>query len=278
MVGNEGKTREAIYKLYNEAGFNPDKDMLQANVMPPDGYRVADWFQSWGMGSPQWLETAFIGMAGLVVDWDLKTNLEGLYAAGNQVAGFSGHPGAAATGRYAGRKAAAYTKTASEPDIDRKQVEEEKARIYAPVKRNDGMGWKELQAGLCRIMQDYCGPYRNEETLKMGLRWLDSIKENEASTAYARNPHELMRILECLVRITVGETMMHASLARKVSSRELGFNRLDCPERDTAEWDKFVTIKLENRDVKVGELPLNYYLLPPNAPTYEENYKKHCGL
>jgi succinate dehydrogenase/fumarate reductase flavoprotein subunit len=278
MVGNEGKTREGIYELYNKAGFDPDKDMLQANIMPPDGYSTVDWFQGWGMGPPQWLETAFGGRAGVVVDWDLKTNLEGLYAAGNQIAGFAGHPGASATGRYAGRKAAAYAKTASEPVIDRKQVEEEKARVYAPIKRNEGMGWKELQAGLCRIMQDYCGPYRNEETLKMGLRWLDSIKENEASIAYARNPHELMRILECLVRITVGETMMHASLARKASSRELGFNRLDYPEIDPPEWNKFVTIRLENGEVKVGDLPLNYYLLPPNDPTYEENYKKHCGL
>ena len=87
-----------------------------------------------------------------------------------------------------------------------------------------------------------------------------------------------MRILECLVRITVDEAMMHASLARKASSRELGFNRIDHPEIDPPEWNKFVTIRLENGEVKVGELPLNYYLLPPNDPTYEENYKKHCGL
>jgi len=144
--------------------------------------------------------------------------------------------------------------------------------------RKDGMGWKELWAGLTRIMQDYCGEYRNEETLKMGLKWLNSIRESEASTAYARNPHELARTLECLTRLNVGEAIMHASLARKASSMPLDFKRLDYPEMDPPEWNKFVTIRLENGDIKVGELPLNYWLLPPNAPTYEENYKKHSSL
>ena len=112
----------------------------------------------------------------------------------------------------------------------------------------------------------------------MGLRWLSSIRESEASRAYARNPHELMRTLECLTRITVGEIMMHASLARKASSKPLEFKRLDYPEIDPKEWNKLVTIRLKDGDVKVGELPLNYYLLPPNASAYEENYRKHCGL
>ena len=165
-----------------------------------------------------------------------------------------------------------------EPVIDRKQIEEEKARVYAPAKRKGDIGWKELQAGICRIMQDYCGQYKGEKTLKMGLRWLNSIRESEAARTYARNPHELMRTLECLSRISVGEMTMHASLARKASSLALDFKRIDYPEVDPPEWNKFITIKLENREIKVGELSFNYWLLPPNAPTYEENYKRHCGL
>ncbi|MBA7714058.1 hypothetical protein ES703_123072 [subsurface metagenome] len=127
-------------------------------------------------------------------------------------------------------------------------------------------------------MQDYCGEYKSEETLKMGLRWLNSIRQSEASTACARNPHELARTLECLVRLTVGEMIMHASLARKASSLALDFKRIDYPEMDPPEWSKFVTTRLEDGEVKVGELPFNYWLLPPNTPTYQENYRRHCGL
>jgi len=277
MVGHEGKTRIAIYETYTQAGFDPDKDMLQANVLPPEmAGRYMPWWN--GIGPPQWRESAFGGTGGAVVDWDLKTSLEGLYAAGGQLAGVGGCAGSSASGRYAGRKAADFAERTLEPVIDRKQVEEEKARVYAPVNREDGIGWKELQAGICRIMQDYCGEHKGEETLKMGLRWLNSIRESEASRAFARNPHELARTLECLSHLWVGEMIIHASLARKASSRPLDFKRIDYPDMDPPEWNKFVTTRLENGQVKVGELPFDHWLLPPNAPTYEENYARHCGL
>ena len=96
--------------------------------------------------------------------------------------------------------------------------------------------------------------------------------------AYARNPHELARTLECFTRLTVSEIVMHASLARKASSMELGFKRLDYPQIDPPEWKKYITLRQEKGEVKVGERPLKYWLLPPYAPTYEENYNKHCGL
>ena len=38
------------------------------------------------------------------------------------------------------------------------------------------MGWKELNAGICRIMQDYCGQYRSEEALQLGLRLLAEVR------------------------------------------------------------------------------------------------------
>ncbi|MBW1766564.1 MAG: FAD-binding protein [Deltaproteobacteria bacterium] len=264
MVGNEGKTRIAIYENYTGAGFDPEKDMLQAYGMGFE--RGSDTVPQWRTGGGR-----------IVVDWDLKSNLEGLYAAG-QLCGGGGCAGASTTGRYAGRKAADYAQTAGDTTIDRRQVDEEKIRVYAPLKQKGDIGWKELHAGICRIMQDYCGEYKGEETLKMGLRWLSSIRESEAARINIRNPHELARTLECLVRITVGKMIMHACLARKASSKPLGFKRIDYPEMDPSEWNKFVTIRLENGEVKAGELPLNYLLLPPYAPTYKENYEQHCGL
>ncbi len=263
MVGNEGKTRIPIYETYTEAGFDPNKDMLQ---VPGTGGR--------GKGPPQWREG---GGGNLVLDWDLKTNLEGLYASGH-IGGSGGAAGASTTGRYAGRKAADYALKTTEPVVDREQVADEKRRVYAPTSQKGDVGWKELHAGICRIMQDYCGEYKSEATLKAGLNWLNSIRESEAANASVRNPHELARTLECLSRITVGEMVMHASLARKASSRFLGFRRLDYPQVDPPEWNKFVTIRLKDGEVEVGELPFNYWLLPPHAPTYQKNYERHCDL
>jgi succinate dehydrogenase/fumarate reductase flavoprotein subunit len=271
MVGNEGKTRFAIYGNYARAGFDPDKDLLQATASSSMGLMR-------GGGPPGWLEVGFCSGGGLVIDWDLRSTLEGLYVAGQPMLGGSEHSTAATTGRYAGRKAAEYARTTSESVVDRNQVELEKARVYAPVKRERGIGWKELHAGIARVMQDYCAEIRHESLLNTGLRYLKEIREGEASNVYARNPHELMRVLDCLDRLTCGEMTMHNSLARKASSRLLNFKRADYSAVDPEEWHKFVTIKLDNGKVKVGELPINYWLLPPNAPTYEENYKRHCSL
>ena len=127
-------------------------------------------------------------------------------------------------------------------------------------------------------MQDYCGESKHEATLNAGLRWFKEVRESEASNLYARNPHELGRALDCLSLITVGEIIMSASLLRKASNAHLGFRRLDYPVNDPKEWRKFITIKLQDGKIKAGELPMNYWLLPPYAPTYEENYARHCGI
>ena len=95
---------------------------------------------------------------------------------------------------------------------------------------------------------------------------------------YAANPHELGRALECFAIITVGEMVMHASLARKASSKLLNFYRYDYPEVDPPGWHKLLPIRLENDRVQVRELPIDYHLRPPYEPSYQDNYRLHCGL
>lgn len=272
MIGSEGKTRHAIYANYGRAGFDPDKDMLQATAE----YSIGSMGHR--SGPSVWLGIGFDSGGGIVIDWDMMTTLEGLYVAGNPMLGGSNHTQAATSGRYTGRKAAQYARTAPEPVVDRNQVMAEKSRVYAPVKRESGIGWKELHAGISRIMQDYCGAERHEVLLKTGLRYFKEIRESEVSHTYARNPHELLRVLDCLDRLTSGEMIMHASLARKASSHLLNFKRIDYPEIDPPEWKKWVTVKQKDGEVKVGDLPINYWLLPPYASTYQENYEHHCSL
>jgi succinate dehydrogenase/fumarate reductase flavoprotein subunit len=273
MIYNEGKTR-ILYENYQESGFDSDKDLLQAPVMPPDKYDYGAWWESNG---PRQQRGGFLG-GGLFFDWDMKTSLDGLYVAGESNYGGSDHALAAATGRYAARNAVSYTKTVKAIPISRGQIEKEKARIYAPVMRTEGMGWKELRGGLARIMQDHLGEYKSQETLELGLKWFKSARESELANVQARNPHELWRTVECMSRIDCGELMMHAALNRKASSRILAFNRLDFPQVDPKEWEKIVTVKLVNGEVHAGEHPVDYYLQAPNAPTFAENYRLHSGL
>jgi succinate dehydrogenase/fumarate reductase flavoprotein subunit len=258
MVGQEGKTLIPIYRTYGQAGFDPDKDLLEA--------REGGWF---GVVPQQWRDASG---GGLVVDWDLMTNLDGLFAAGQQIFVSGCHANAAVTGRYAGRHAARYASRVGKTGIDRKQVEEEKTRVYAPIGRKDGMEWKELNAGACRIMQDYCGEVKSEELLTIGIRWFEELETGEASAAFARNPHELGRVLEVSNIISTGKMMMEACRARKASVAALGFKRADYPEMDPPEWRKWVTIRLNGGTVKAGELPLDYH------GDFETNYDAHAGL
>ncbi len=261
MLGEESTTK-IIVKTFNDAGYDPSRDLLQ-------NYHFIE-----GDSLPQWREASYGG--GLLVDWDLKTSLEGLYAAGTQMFAPEDHSYAAATGRYAGRKAAVYARQVGEPKISREQVALERARIYAPLKRTSGMEWKELHAGIARAMQYYCSEFKTESLLNMGLATLQRIEEEAVPLLFALDPHKLMRSLEDLSLLTYAQIIIQASLARKASSIPLNFQRIDYPTLDPPEWRKYLTIKLENGQVKIGELPLAFWGNMKNQ--YEARNKDYTGV
>ena len=174
-----------------------------------------------------------------------------------------------ATGRYAGRKAADYALQADPPAVSKDQVALEKERVYAPIRRKNGIEWKELHAGIARTMQYFCSEFKTEKLLNMGLDALNDIEHKWVPQLYALDPHKLMRSLEDLSILTFSKIIIHGSLARRASSRPLNFYRIDYPELDPPEWNKFITLKLKNDQVTVGELPLTYW------GDLKENYEAH---
>ncbi len=260
MLGEESTTRNII-DSYEKGGFDPAKNLLQ-NYSFIEGNTPAQW-RTAGGGGP-------------VVDWDLKSTLDGLYVAGEQTFSAGDHSYAAATGRYAGRKAADYSQQVAQAEIYKDQVRLEKARIYAPIKRNEGIDWKELHAGIARAMQYFCSEYKTEKLLNMGLDALKEIEEVFVPRLYALDPHKLMRSIEDLSLLTHGQIIINASLARKASSRMLNFFRIDYPEVDPPEWNKYVTVQLENNKVKVGELPFAYW--GDMKANYEARNKDYTGV
>lgn len=260
MLGQESTTK-VITSTYERAGFNPQKHLLQSYAFI-EGETHSQWRTARG-GGP-------------VVDWDLKSTLDGLYVAGEQLFSHLDHSFAAATGRYAGRKAADYSAQADASQLSKEQVAAEKARIYAPVKRTSGVEWKELNAGIARTMQYYCSEFKTESLLKMGLDTLKEIEELFVPKLYALDPHKLMRSIEDLSMLAHAQMVLNASLARKASSAPLNFHRIDFPEVDPPEWNKYLTIKLENGKVKSGELPLNYW--GDMKAGYEAHNRDYTGV
>lgn len=251
MVGQEGHTW-SVYRNLTQAGFDPDKDLLQV-------YELADAPMGWRR----------LRYGGLIVDWNLSTNIKGLYAAGQQMYDGMGVAHAASTGRWAGNHAAEYSLAVKQGEPDLKQIKAEKKRLLAPTQRAEGIDWKEMAAGLAKIMQDYCGDIKTDELMKIGQIALDEVKNGEAKALTARNPHELMRALEVLDIHTVCEMIIAACQARKASNSWIFFDRLDYPEDDPEEWRKWLRIKLEDQKVVTEDLPLDYY------GSITENYNKH---
>jgi len=260
MVGEEGKTRIPILENYSAAGFDPNQDQLQSYG---EGWRSAAFL-------PQ--ERQLFGFPGGVSnDWHLRTNLEGLYAAGDQLFASNCHGHAAATGHYAGRHAADYAAAALKPDLDDAQVGREKVWAHAPMKRDSGIEWREVNASIASIMQHHCGATKSDELLNSGLDALQDVNERQARRICARNPHELVRSLEVLNVLTNAELVIHACLARKASARHLHFMRSDYPNLDPPDWYDFVTVKLEGDEVVEGRMAIDYFR------PLKEGYEAHNG-
>lgn len=269
MVGQEGRTRVPILLYYNASGFDPSKDMLQSYYMLGG--------ESYSAPDPNWVVPYFMDPSpgnggGAVTDWNLMSNLLGLFVAGDALFASNYYYHACVTGRYVGRHAAEYVQKMGAPIIDEKQVEKERNRVYAPTKVNleDGIDWKEFRAVCARTMQNYCGALRNEELLNIGLIWLDDLELNVYPKVYARNPHELLRVLESFNMLTCDKMIAHVSSARKASSDVLGFYRQDYPEIDPPDWHKFVTIKMaDDGKVEIGEEPIGFW------GNLKEEYEAH---
>ena len=276
MVGNEGRTKIPVKANYEAAGFDSAKDMLQSYyTLSGEGYPSQDrtlWQASFRQ------EAA--GNAGdVLVDWDLKSSLDGLYVAGDALFAGNYYHHACATGRYAGRKAADYASKQVPPAIDRRQVEREKARVYGPTKRRKGkdwIDWKELRAAGARAMQNYCGGLRNEGLMTTGLKWVTDLLDDSFPEAYASNPHILLRVLETYNILTCDQLIFHACLARKASSQALGHFRQDYPEVDPPEWHKWITLRASDGVVRTGELPIAFW--GPLSENYEAHNPRYEGF
>ncbi|MBW2029711.1 MAG: FAD-binding protein [Deltaproteobacteria bacterium] len=271
MVGQEAKTK-LTYINYTRAGFDPDKDMLMSyqQLIGGGGYGTSATGAKFVAGFP-YIRNAHSGISGgPVVNWDLMTTVEGLYAAGDGILGGNDHSHAAATGRYAGRKAASYALQAPRAELDQREITEERKRVYRPLERRDGVHWKELLAGINKTMQAYCGHVKSENLLKMGLGFFDDLKDVVDSELFATNPHDLGNALGVVdVLTTASEIIIPACLARKASSLFLHFQRAEYPDLDPPEWNRFITLWQEDGTIKEGELPIDF------GSPFEDNYLAH---
>lgn len=248
MVGQEAKTNVPIYQNYTDQGFDPTRHRLQSYGT---GWQSANFLDQ---------ERQFFGApGGLMHDWDLKTNIDGIYACGDQLFGSDCAGAACATGYYAGRKAAQYSQTVSLASFEQADVEAEKQRLYAPLKVENGVSWKELNMAIAKAMQNYCGGIKCDALLLEGWDLLKSFEREIVPQLSCHNPHDLMRTHEVLDILTVSQMVIQACLARRCSNSSLNFERSDYPEKDP-EWNrKHIVISCQDGKIVTRDVPLDYF-------------------
>lgn len=261
MIGEEGKTRVPVYEYYTRAGFDPEKHVLQC------------YGTGWRSGQFLPHERQFFGLpGGFLNDWHLQSNINGLFIAGDALYASNCYGHAAATGYYAGRHASKYIKNVSAVEPSRTQIEEEKKRIYAPLKNNPekSIGWKELNMAISKNMQNYCGDIKHDTLLDIGLSVMQYYEKNVLSETFAYNPHELTRLLEVFNILTISQIILHACKARNTNSKSLCFTKAGSLEERPSEAH-LIVLKNEREKVKVRRLSIDFY------GDFKENYEKYNG-
>jgi adenylylsulfate reductase subunit A len=199
--------------------------------------------------------------SGYWVEINRMTTISGLFGAGESAGGspnkFVG--GCAAEGKLAARGAVEYLGSVSLPDLDTKQVEIEKERVFAPLVRGaefDGVSPLEMEERMQRLMDEYAGGtsqfYRtNEERLDYALKHLAMLK-NQVEYLFAKDLHDLMNAHEVIDRLDVAEVLVHHLKFRKETRWKGWQTRSDYPDIDP-KFDCFVESR---RNGKTGEIEM----------------------
>ena len=185
-----------------------------------------------------------MGQRGIECDEHARTSVEGLYAAGNCVGNVNGSlSGAAAFGLVAGENAAEYVKTVEQEDVTGHPLIREKEALYEMLMgRRPGAHWKEALSTLQNLMNEYAGiDIQNENMLKAGYTYVQQLKADSLKELGCANSHELMRTLEVLDQIDIGEPMFLMFLNRKESRGP--HHRADYTYTNMLLNDKFQTVE-----------------------------------
>ncbi len=181
--------------------------------------------------------------SGVWVDENARTTVPGLYAAGDLCNVAHNYMlGAFVFGKIAGEDAVDYVAGKELAAVDAAQVEAERARIFAPLLRAEGIPPTQVEYKLRRMVNDYLQPPKVTSKMEIGLRRFAEIREDLARIK-ANNPHELMRAAEVAAILDCAELAASASLFRKESRWGLYHYRTDHEARNDAEWFVFVEVR-----------------------------------
>lgn len=223
---------------------------------------------------------------GIVANEKFETNIPGLYAAGEcSTSLFGANRVAAATtemlveGTIAGQSAAEHARKVEMPEIDEKQVERLKEKVFSPLKREEGIKPASLKQKIQRMAHETLGPIRNREGIEGFIQFIEMVKKKELPRLYTtsksrRYNREWIEALELENIMQVLEISAKSSLMR-TESRGVHY-RLDHPYTDNNNWLKEIIVKRVGDEIRVTTRPVTITKISPPSGVipYMEMMKK----
>jgi succinate dehydrogenase / fumarate reductase flavoprotein subunit len=193
-------------------------------------------------------------MGGVKTDKDGRTDVPGLYAAG-ECACVSVHGGnrlganslldTLIFGKRAGRHAAKVAQSRAMPDVPHALLVDEQTGIEEIVRREgEGRRVSEVRAELGATMDKYAAVFRDEEGLRQAEEIVQRLKEESKSVTIDDKGtifnQDVLGAIELGFMLDNAEAVVAGALERK-ESRGAQF-RTDFPERNDEEWLKHIVL------------------------------------
>jgi fumarate reductase (CoM/CoB) subunit A len=222
------------------------------------GERVAEWQEPF-----EAIPSQHFFMGGVRIDEECRTNVAGLFAAGEVSGGVHGAnrlSGVALTelfvfGPRAGRFAALYADREKLIRPDAAEIDREIGRLETLFKPGNGARPFELKAKVQAVMWDKLGPVRNGAGIEAAIGELEHIGKEQITgmtigcddRVYNRDRMEAIEV-PFMIRTAILVTL--AALQRRESRGS--HHRTDFPKRDDKEWLRNIVLKRnENGDIGI---------------------------
>ena len=219
-------------------------------------------------------------MGGVKTDVDGRTQLPGLYAAG-EAACVSVHGGnrlganslldTLVFGRRSGEHAAELARTKVQREMDDSAADGQKAhirRLMDNEKSDDKFGQIRLDMG--RAMNDHLAVYRDQAGMESAIDTIRQLRERYQSV-YLQDKGKtwntnLVFTLELGFMLDCAEAIALAALERKESRG--AHTRVDYPDRDDNEWMKHILVKQTEDGPSLDYLPVVITQWEPQVRSY----------
>lgn len=192
-------------------------------------------------------------LGGVKIDEECRTNITGLFAAGEVTGGIfgAGRIGGSAMadiivfGARAGDSATKRAKEMDVPDPDEPQIRAEKEKFERIMQHNE-IPPADVFARLRSILWKYMGVVKTEGILNQGLEKLSEM-EAEVLNMRARSASEVRAVIEASNILELGRIIATASLVRKETRGN--YWRSDYPEPDNDNWLKNVVVYRKGEEI-----------------------------